>query len=99
MSHCAHQGCTQPGFLFFSAHAELPEDPQSVSGNKIPHERLEALPFTRYTVECQERIEKGLMGGGRWGGVRQQRSIFGLDDASTSSADTADDDTDSLDKD
>ena len=25
---------------------------------KIPDERLEALPFTRFTVDCQERFEK-----------------------------------------
>lgn len=29
-----------------------------MSGKPIPHPRLEALPFTRYTVECQAEIEK-----------------------------------------
>jgi RNA polymerase-binding transcription factor DksA len=67
-----------------------------MSGEKISHERLEALPFTRYTVACQERIERQQMGG-RWN--RPSRtSVFGLDDASETSADASeDDDTDSLD--
>ncbi len=66
-----------------------------MSGEKIPHERLEALPFTRYTVGCQEKIERQQMGG-RWS--RPVRSIFGLDDASETSADASDDDdSDSLD--
>lgn len=66
-----------------------------MSGEKIPHERLEALPFTRYTVACQEKIEKQQMGG-RWS--RPVRSIFGLDDASETSADASDDEeSDSLD--
>ena len=29
-----------------------------MSNKPIPHPRLEALPFTRYTVECQSEIEK-----------------------------------------
>src|SRR6476620_2392293 len=29
-----------------------------MSGKVIPHARLEALPFTRYTVECQAELEK-----------------------------------------
>lgn len=29
-----------------------------MSGNKIPKERLEAIPFARYTVECQAQWEK-----------------------------------------
>jgi len=29
-----------------------------MSGKSIPHPRLEAIPFTRYTVECQAQIEK-----------------------------------------
>jgi len=29
-----------------------------MSGEKIPKERLEAIPFARYTVECQMRWEK-----------------------------------------
>ncbi|MCX6962183.1 MAG: TraR/DksA C4-type zinc finger protein, partial [Verrucomicrobia bacterium] len=29
-----------------------------ISGKPIPHNRLEALPFARYTVECQAELEK-----------------------------------------
>lgn len=29
-----------------------------MSGNRIPKERLEAIPFARYTVECQAQWEK-----------------------------------------
>ena len=29
-----------------------------MSGKPIPHARLEALPFARYTVECQSELEK-----------------------------------------
>ena len=50
-------------------------------------ERLEALPFTRYTVVCQERIERQQMGGR---GARQVRPLFGLDDAGESSGDSSD---------
>lgn len=49
-----------------------------MSGKRIPEVRLEALPFTRYTVECQSRIEQEQMGG-RW--RRPVRSLFGLDEA------------------
>jgi RNA polymerase-binding transcription factor DksA len=30
-----------------------------ISGKNIPHLRLEALPFARFTVECQADIERG----------------------------------------
>ncbi|MBK1854680.1 TraR/DksA family transcriptional regulator [Verrucomicrobiaceae bacterium 5K15] len=30
-----------------------------MSGERIPNERLEAIPFARYTVRCQEEWEKG----------------------------------------
>jgi len=29
-----------------------------MSGKSIPHARLEAIPFARFTVECQSRLEK-----------------------------------------
>lgn len=50
-----------------------------LSGKKIPEERLEALPYTRYTREMQEQIERDQMGGGRF---RRPivRSVFGLDE-------------------
>jgi RNA polymerase-binding transcription factor DksA len=48
-----------------------------MSGKAIPHVRLEALPFTRYTVECQAEIEKR----NRFSRVRQPvSSLFGLVD-------------------
>lgn len=58
-----------------------------MSGETIFEERLEALPFTRFTVTCQERLEREQRGG-RWN--RPVRSLFGLDEA----ADDADDDRD-----
>lgn len=64
-----------------------------MSGKPILHARLEALPFTRYTVECQAEIEKK----NRYSRVRQPvASLFGLgedeggdddDDTSTDSKD------------
>jgi len=44
-----------------------------MSGKKIPHPRLEAIPFARYTVECQARIERE--SGGR-GGRRPSPQAF-----------------------
>lgn len=49
-----------------------------MTGKPINEERLEALPFTRYTREAQEAIERDQLGG------RNRRvpvrSVFGLDD-------------------
>jgi DnaK suppressor protein len=46
-----------------------------MSGKVIPHARLEALPFTRYTVECQAELEKR----NRFQRIRQPViSLFGL---------------------
>lgn len=48
-----------------------------ISGKPIPQARLEALPFTRYTVECQAELEKR----NRFSRVRQPvTSLFGLTD-------------------
>lgn len=48
-----------------------------MSGKPILHARLEALPFARYTVECQAEIEKK----NRFSRVRQPvTSLFGLGD-------------------
>lgn len=58
-----------------------------MSGDTISEERLEALPFTRFTVVCQERLEREQRSG-RWN--RPVRSLFGLDDA----GDDSDDDRD-----
>src|SRR4029078_6747959 len=29
-----------------------------IAGKPIPHARLEAIPFARFTVECQSQLEK-----------------------------------------
>lgn len=48
-----------------------------MSGKPIPHARLEALPFTRFTVECQAEIEKN----NRFNRFRAPvTSLFGLND-------------------
>ncbi|MFZ9920474.1 MAG: TraR/DksA family transcriptional regulator [Terrimicrobiaceae bacterium] len=48
-----------------------------ISGKQIPHARLEALPFARYTVECQAELEKN----NRLHRLRQPvTSLFGLSD-------------------
>lgn len=61
-----------------------------MSGDTIPEERLEALPFTRFTVACQARIERDQRGG-RW--TRPVRSLFGLDESAEDAEDSDDDDT------
>ncbi|GAB4175352.1 MAG: hypothetical protein Fur0032_15120 [Terrimicrobiaceae bacterium] len=63
-----------------------------MSGKAIPHQRLEALPFTRYTVECQAELEKR----NRFQRVRQPvTSLFGLNDED--SEDSEDDSSDNKD--
>jgi RNA polymerase-binding transcription factor DksA len=48
-----------------------------MSGKPIPHARLEAIPFARYTVECQTMIEKQK----KATRIRQPvTSLFGLTD-------------------
>ncbi len=37
-----------------------------MSGHVIPLERLEAIPFARYTVECQSQFEREQKGRNRW---------------------------------
>jgi len=49
-----------------------------MTGKPVNEERLEALPFARYTREAMEQIERDQMGGR---GRRQPvRSVFGLED-------------------
>ena len=60
-----------------------------ISGKPIPHARLEALPFTRYTVECQAELEKQ----NRFRARVPVTSLFGItddsgDDDDASSADS-----------
>lgn len=59
-----------------------------MSGKPIPEIRLEALPFTRYTVECQAQLERDNMGG-RY--RRPVRSLFGLEDSADGDDDSGDD--------
>ncbi|HSH39518.1 MAG TPA: TraR/DksA C4-type zinc finger protein [Chthoniobacterales bacterium] len=48
-----------------------------MSGKSIPHARLEAIPFARFTVECQSQLEKQ----SKQSRVRQSvTSLFGLTD-------------------
>jgi DnaK suppressor protein len=48
-----------------------------MSGKSIPHARLEAIPFARFTVECQAQLEKQ----SRASRVRHSvTSLFGLTD-------------------
>jgi RNA polymerase-binding transcription factor DksA len=37
-----------------------------MSSKNIPHARLEAIPFARFTVECQQQLEKENRGRRRW---------------------------------
>lgn len=46
-----------------------------MSGKPIPQARLEALPFARFTIECQAEYEREV---GSGGGRRPLRSLFGL---------------------
>ena len=63
-----------------------------MSGKPILHARLEALPFTRYTVECQAEIEKR----NRYSRVRQPvASLFGLGEDEGGDGDDDDTSTDS----
>jgi len=65
-----------------------------MSGKSILHARLEALPFTRYTVECQADIEKK----NRFSRVRQPvGSLFGLGDDDGGDGDDDDSSHDSKD--
>jgi hypothetical protein len=46
-----------------------------MSGKQIPRARLEAIPFARFTVECQSQLEKQ----NKASRVRQSvTSLFGL---------------------
>lgn len=61
-----------------------------MSGKTIPEARLEAIPFARLTVECQEKLEQELgRNGGRSYG-RPTRSLFGLMDNPSGEAETVD---------
>ncbi|MBE7495001.1 MAG: TraR/DksA C4-type zinc finger protein [Verrucomicrobiaceae bacterium] len=59
------------------------------TGQKIPEERLEAMPFARFSVTWQEKIEREQRRGG-WN--RPVHSLFGLDDPGDASDDDKDED-------
>ena len=61
------------------------------TATKIPEERLEAMPFARYSVAYQEKIERSQMSG-RWS--RPVHSLFGLDNADDATTDDDKDDDD-----
>jgi len=51
-----------------------------MSGKSIPRARLEAIPFARFTVECQSQLEKQ----SKASRVRQSvTSLFGLTEEET----------------
>lgn len=58
-----------------------------MSGARIPQARLEALPFARYTVVCQEQLEQQQSSGHYRTPVT---SLFGLSDADTAAAEAED---------
>ncbi len=65
------------------------------SDKPIGQPRLEAIPFARYTVECQSQLEREQqMGGHR----RPMRSVFGLDDGGGDGENNEYSDGDSVDK-
>jgi RNA polymerase-binding transcription factor DksA len=65
-----------------------------ISGKPIPHNRLEALPFARYTVECQAELEKT----NRLTRVRQPvTSLFGLGEEGEGEGEEEDTTTDTKD--
>ena len=56
-----------------------------MSAKPIPHARLEAIPFARFTVECQSQLEKQ----SKASRVRQSvTSLFGLTEDEGSEAET-----------
>jgi len=59
------------------------------TGVTIPEERLEAMPFARFSVTYQEKLERSQMSG-RWS--RPVHSLFGLDNADDAADDDKDDD-------
>jgi RNA polymerase-binding transcription factor DksA len=56
-----------------------------MSGKPIPHARLEAIPFARFTVECQSQLEKQ----NKASRVRQSvTSLFGLTEEEATETET-----------
>jgi DnaK suppressor protein len=65
-----------------------------MSGKPIPDARLEAIPFARFTVECQTQIEKQKKAMRVWQPVK---SLFGLTDEEGGEVEEEDTITDSKD--
>ena len=63
-----------------------------MSNKAIPHARLEAIPFARFTVECQQQLEKENRGRRRWDTAPQ------FMDSAESFSDEEEDSTDEDDK-
>ncbi len=59
-----------------------------ISGEKIPEARLEAIPFARLTVTCQEQWERQNGGRTRSYGRGPSRSLFGLMDGADTGVDS-----------
>lgn len=59
-----------------------------ISGEEIPDLRLEALPYTRFTVSCQEQLERNQ---NFRGSRRTVRSLFGLTEGDSDVDDSASD--------
>ncbi|MDK3160295.1 TraR/DksA C4-type zinc finger protein [Kamptonema cortianum] len=51
-----------------------------MSGKQIPQLRLEAIPFTRFTVECQAQLEKENRGRQRWSSETPFAEMMGRGD-------------------
>lgn len=61
-----------------------------MSGKAIPHARLEAIPFTRFTVDCQSQLEKQR----KMTRSRQPvTSLFGLTDEEGNATDNEEEET------
>ncbi|CAN5487116.1 hypothetical protein BH23VER1_BH23VER1_26750 [soil metagenome] len=65
------------------------------SGKPIGQPRLEAIPFARFTVECQAQIERDQVAGGY---RRPMRSLFGLEDGGEGDENNRFSEGDSVDK-
>lgn len=67
-----------------------------LTGEQIPKARLEAIPWARYTVEAQMKMEKeGVARQRRLGTLGTVDSVGSASSASTASSDNDDDDSDS----
>ncbi len=51
-----------------------------MSGKQIPQARLEAIPFTRFTVECQAQLEKENRGRNKWSSETPFAEMMGRGD-------------------